>query len=174
MSQIFTGFLFIFLDFSLNLGRSSIELIPDFIGYIMIANGIEAMAAESPLFMKARPLSVFMIFYTGIFWFLNLFGVLVTGGLSVILGILSVVLPLYISNKIVLGVKDMEITYNTPLNGTSLQNAWNILTIFNILSLLSFLIPVLGVLCIIVAIIAAICFLAAFSRSKNLYYELKR
>jgi len=44
MSRIFTGFLFIFLDFNLNLGNSQIGLIPDFIGYIIMLGGLAEMS----------------------------------------------------------------------------------------------------------------------------------
>ena len=42
MSSIFTGMLLVFLDFNINLGRSKIGLLPDFIGYIVMAGGLAA------------------------------------------------------------------------------------------------------------------------------------
>lgn len=174
VNGIFIGFLFIFLDFNLNIAQMHLELIPDFVGYIMVANGVEAMAGESPNFGKAKPFAVFMVFCSGIIWLANLFGGLVTGPLSVLLGIVTVIISLYISNKIVCGVKDVEEKSNTLLNGASLHSAWKLLAVFTILSLLlSLIIPILAILCAVVSLIAAICFLFAFNGSKNLYDGLR-
>jgi hypothetical protein len=175
MTSIFAGFIFIFLDFNLNLDNSTIELIPDFIGYLIMLGGLRVMAGESPAFAKVRPHAVFMAFYTGIVWLLEVFGVTVSlGALSFLLGIASLVISLYISYTIIIGVRDMESRYGTHLNSDSLKTAWNLLTVSTILAyLLLLLVPVLSVLCIIVSLIAAIWFLAAFYRSKTLYCNMR-
>lgn len=174
MSSIFTGFMFIFLDFSINLGNTRIELIPDFIGYLIMLGGLREMAGESPAFTKVRPHAVFMVFYTGIVWLLEVFGITVSlGALSLLLGLVSIIVSLYISYTIILGVRDMEGHYNTHLNSDSLKAAWNLLAIFTVLTFLLLLIPALSILCIIVSLIAAIWFLVAFSRSKTLYYNIR-
>jgi glucan phosphoethanolaminetransferase (alkaline phosphatase superfamily) len=173
MSSIFTGFLFIFLDLNLTFGQARLELIPDFIGYIILLNGLKEMSGESPAFDKVRPFATVMAFYTGIVWLFDLLGSAVSlGPLSFILGIVSLIISFYISYKIVMGVKDMEARYGTDLNGRSLNTAYSVLFITGILSYLLLLLPALAILCIIVSLIAAICFLVAFHRSKNLYYSL--
>ena len=58
MRQIFWGMLFLFLDFNLNLGSSSIGLIPDFAGCIFLIRGLDALAGESVRFVQARPWAV--------------------------------------------------------------------------------------------------------------------
>ncbi len=174
MNNILIGFLLIFLDFNLTLGNSQLGLIPDFIGYIVLRNGLAEMAGESPLFLKAKPYATGMAVYTGILYFMDLLGISASlGALSYLLAIASTVISLYISYDIVMGVKDMEEKYNAPLNGASLHATWTLLAVFNIVVYISLLIPVLAVICIIVTVIVAICFLVAFSKSKNLYYDLK-
>ncbi|SHI18015.1 hypothetical protein SAMN02745823_03082 [Sporobacter termitidis DSM 10068] len=174
MKKIFIGFLLIFLDFSLNLGNSRIGLIPDFIGYIVMINGLLEMAEESPLFIKVKPFATFMAVYTGIVYFIDLVGISASPGfLSIVLGIVSAVISLYISYNIIMGVKDMEEIYNTPLNGSSLKSTWTILAVFNILNFVFLLIPALAIISVIVSFIVAICFLVAFNNSKNLYYNMK-
>lgn len=174
MKKIFIGFLLIFLDFDLNLGNSKIGLIPDFIGYIVMINGLLEMEGESPLFIKVKSFATLMAVYTGILYFMDLVGIsTASGSLSIILGITSTVISLYISWNIIMSVKDMEEKYNASLNGNSLKSTWTILAIFNILNFVFILIPALAILCIVVSFIVAICFLAAFNNSKNLYYELK-
>jgi len=174
MKNIFIGFLLIFLDFSLNLGNSKIGLIPDFIGYIVMINGLVEMAEESLLFMKVKPYAAGMAVYTGILYLLDIIGFSASlGALSYILAITSTIISLYISYSIVIGVKEMEGKYNTLLNGDSLKSTWTILAVFYVVTFVSLLIPTLAIVCIVVSFIAAICFLVAFNNSKNLYYEMK-
>lgn len=174
MKNIFIGFLLIFLDFNLNLGNSQIGLIPDFIGYIVMINGLMEMSGESPLFLKVKPYATGMAVYTGILYLMDLLAISASlGALSVILGIASTIISLYISYNIVMGVKEIEEKYHTLFNGDSLKSSWTLLAVFNFVVYISLLIPALAVICIIVTFIVAICFLVAFSKSKNLYYEMK-
>lgn len=174
MKNIFIGFLLIFLNFDLNIGSSKIGLIPNFIGYMVMINGLLEMAEESPLFIKVKPLATFMAVYTGILYAADLVGISVSlGPLSILFGIVSTVISLYLSYNIVMGVKEVEEKYNTPLNGDSLKSTWTFLAVFNILAFALVLIPALTIICIVVSFIAAICFLVAFNNSKNRYYDMK-
>lgn len=175
MSNIFIGFLLVFLDVTINAGRSTIGLIPDFLGYILMAKGLVEMAEESPLFMKVKPFATFMIVYTGILYFCDLLGISISLGIfSYLLGIVSTVISLYISYNIVMGVRDMEENYNAVLNGDSLKSTWTTLAVFSVITYALILVPVLNIICLIVAFIVAVVFLISFNRAKNLYYELTR
>ena len=168
-----TGFLFIFLDFSLNLGNSKIGLIPDFIGYIIMIKGLEEMAEESNFFIKIKPYVTGMAIYSGFLYFMDLFGASVSLGIMTYLFTLtSIVVSLYISYNIVMGVIEMEGTYHTFLNGNTLKSTWQFLAIFNVLSFVSLLILVAAIFFILATFVVAICFLVAFSNSKNRYYEI--
>lgn len=172
MKNIFIGFVLIFLDFNLNLGNSKIGLLPDFMGYIVMINGLVEMSEKSPMFMDAKPYATGMAVFTAILYLFDVVGFSVSlGEVSYVLAITSTIVSLYISYKIVMGVIDMERIYNAQLNGDSLKSNWTILAVFNILAFVSLLISVLAVVCIIVALIAAICFLVVFNNSKNLYYD---
>lgn len=176
MKGILIGFLLIFLNFNITLNASKIGLIPDFIGYIVMRNGLLEMAAESPLFLKAKPFATFMAFYTGILYLTDLVGFSASLGLlSIILGIVSIIIFLYISYHIVMGVNDMEESYNTSFSGNSLKTTWTILAVCNILSFVfvSIPTPILATICIIVSVIVAIYFLIVFNTSKNLYLDMK-
>ncbi|MGB4660769.1 MAG: hypothetical protein WBI07_16480 [Mobilitalea sp.] len=175
MKNIFIGFILIFLDFSLNLGNSKIGLIPDFIGYIIMIKGLEEMAEESNFFIKIKPFVAGMAIYSGILYFMDLIGASVSlGTLTYLLAFMSIVVSLYISYHIVMGVIEMEGTYQTFLNGNSLKSTWQLLAIFNVLSLVSLLIPVAAIFFILASFVVAVCFLVAFSNSKNRYYEIVR
>ena len=172
MGNLFIGFMLIFLDFNLNLGNSTIGLIPDFIGYIVMIKGLEQMDKESAFFMKIKPYVTGMAFYSTFLYLLDLLGVSISlGVLTYVLAIISTVISLYISYNIVMGVIDMEGKYNTYLNGNSLKSTWTLLAVFNILSFVTLMIPLISLISIIGSFIVAIIFLVAFNNSKNLYYD---
>ena len=173
MGNLFIGFMLIFLDFNLNLGNSTIGLIPDFIGYIVMIKGLEQMDKESAFFMKIKPYVTGMAFYSTFLYLLDLLGVSISlGVLTYVLAIISTVISLYISYNIVMGVIDMEGKYNTYLNGNSLKSTWTLLAVFNVLSFVTLMIPLISLISIIGSFIVAIIFLVAFNNSKNLYYDI--
>lgn len=175
MRNIFSGFILIFLDFNLNLGNSTIGLIPDFIGYFVMIGGLDQMVGESTIFTKVRPFVVGMAVYTGILYFLDLFGISMSlGVLTYVLALTSMAISLYISYNIVMGVIDMEGKYNRPLNGDSLKSTWTLMAVLNVLTFVSLLIPLIAIISIIASLIVAIFFLLAFNNSKNLYYDTDR
>lgn len=107
MRQIFWGMLFLFLDFNLNLGSSSIGLIPDFAGCIFLIRGLDALAGESVRFVQARPWAVATAAYTGITWTLDLLGIHL-GIFSLVLGLGNLALCVYLSWLIVQGILQTE------------------------------------------------------------------
>ena len=175
MKNIFIGFILIFLDLNLNFGNSRIGFLPDFIGYMIMITGLVEMANESSFFMKVKPFATGMAVYTGIIYFMDLFGVTFSLGiLSYVLAFTSTAISLYISYNIVMGVKDMEQKYRTLLNGDSLKQTWTLMAVFNVLSYALLVIPLLAIVSIIVAFLVAIGFLVAFNHSKNMYYGTVR
>lgn len=172
MQNIFTGFLLVFINFDLNFGNMKIGLVPDFLGYIFMIKGLDEMARESLLFSKARPYANFMIYYTGIMYILDFFGLSASYETIVyILSVLSAVISLYISYNIMMGVLDIEKNYNIFLDGHELKNAWVLKAVFSVL--LYFLKNVEGpaVIIIFMSFIAAVYFLVVFYNSKKLYYS---
>lgn len=171
MKNIFIGFILIFLDFNLTSGNAKIGLIPDFLGYIIMINGLVEMADESMMFMKAKPYATGMAVYTGFLYVFDLIGISASlGVLAYFLGFISTIISLYISYNIVMGVMDIERKYNVLLNGTSLKSVWTLLALFNILSFSLLLMPGIAIIFVIVSFIVSVCFLASFNNSKNLYY----
>lgn len=174
MRNIFVGLLFVFLDFNLDLGGARVGLIPDFIGYILIYQGLGEISLLSGWFAKARPFALGMIIYTAVLYAGDLFG---TWGmqqngspLGVILGIISVAVSLYISYCIVMGVKDLEVTQERFLDGERLHSVWKVMAVLSVGIYVLMFVPVLAFLSMIALLVVGIVFLVAFNRSKNLYY----
>lgn len=174
MKNIFLGLILVFLDINITIGNGQIGLIPDFIGYIIMINGLAEMARESNYFSKAKPWAIAMAVYTGIQYFLTLIGFTSSWiALALILGITAAIVSLYISYAIVMGVKEMEGTYGVSLNGDSLKATWMLLAVFSILSFVALIIPALALIFLIASFVVAIIFLFAFNKAKNLYERIK-
>ena len=75
MKKIVFGFLLIFLNFNLNFNRVSINVLPDFVGYYLLLQGMAQMKEENPRFAAPRPFTVGMVVYTAILWVGSVLGV---------------------------------------------------------------------------------------------------
>jgi len=163
--------LLVFLDFNINLGRSKIGLLPDFIGYIVMAGGLAELQSESESFAKVKGFAKGMAVYSGILYLLDLLGFSFSLNIvSYLLGLVSTIISLYISHGVVRGVQDMELARGMELNGASLYSAWKVKAGFILAAYLLIILPPLSIICILVSFIAAIVFLVALNRSKKLYY----
>jgi len=75
ISNIFIGMLLVFLNFSLNIGASKIELLPGFIGYYVMLKGLAQIEAFSGRFKKIMPYVKVMIVYAGICYAIDSSGI---------------------------------------------------------------------------------------------------
>jgi hypothetical protein len=171
VNNIFYGFIFVYLDFSITFGATRVGLIPDFIGFILISIGVAELTAGNDRFSRVRPLAIGMAVYTGILYALDLFGISYSLGiLSFFLGLASMIMSFYISYSIVRGVQDLEMTLGQDLNGGPLNTAWLALVLCAGVTYALSLVPALAVVCLIASIVIAIVFLVMFNKTKNLYY----
>ena len=171
MSNTFIGMLLVFLDINLNIGRITIGLIPDFIGYIIMAKGLEELSHESLYFANVKGFAKGMAVYTGILYCMNLLGLSHYFNIaSYLLGLAATIISLYISNRIAKGVEDMENTHGRELNATSLYSSLKFNAVFTLAAHVLIIIPFLSVICMLVAFVSAIVLLVAFNKSKKLYY----
>lgn len=172
MRNIFIGLLLVFLDFNFDINASRIGLIPDFLGYIYMMRGLEEITGHSNWFSKLRPLAMGMAIYSGILYGMDLLGVSASlGFLSILLGIGSTIISLYISYGIVMGIKEMENAYLWELNAESLFSTWKLLAIFTVLMYIIIFIPFVNLIGLVVGLIINIYFLYSFNNTKNRYYN---
>lgn len=174
MQNIFIGLILIFIDFDLNLGSSSIELIPDFAGYILMLRGVEELMEDSAWFSKIKAFILGMAIYSGIIWIINLLGMKSSMGyLDFILGIMATVIFLYILYSIIMAIKDIEVKYAVFLQADTLISIWKLIVIISVLSYLAFFIPVISIAAIFANLVIYIYFLYSFYKTKHLYYSSK-
>lgn len=172
MQNIFIGMLFVFLNFSLDIGSLRIGLIPTFLGYIYIAKGLLEVTGFSDNFSKVAPYVKGMVVYSGICYAMDLLGISFIIGMPIdfVLGLISTVVSLFISHGIIMGIRDIEIAKVQNLNAGQLYSTWKLLAIVSLAVYLLYIIPVLAVICMIAGFMIAVYYLSIFNKTKNLYY----
>lgn len=173
MSKIFTGLLFILLDFNLQFGGSKLDILPDFIGYLCIAAGASEMAYESAYFNKMKLPGVVMGIYTALLFFIELAG---GSGIPIFpLQIISELIFLYISYCLCQAVLDIESAKKITIGGSELMSRWKVLAVLEIITAFLVILPLLGsltIFMIIADLIVYIIFLIYFKKVKDNYYTL--
>lgn len=169
MNKIFIGLLFIFFDFNFEFGASVIDIIPDFIGYIIIYMGVKELADESQIFKRAQTVAFIMCIYSIAEVWCNLLGFRSVFYFTTIIGMAGY---LYLTYLIADGVMNLEGIYGTDLSGTRLKQAWKYLALFSVLTYLTFISPVLATIFLVISFIVAIVYLVRFNDSKNRYIAL--
>lgn len=171
MKNLFIGFIFVFLNFNLSLGDSSIGLLPSFVGYFFILKGLRELEGRTPYFDKLHSATTAMLTYSAILYIFDLIGI--TAKLSIFVSIfamISVLGSLYISRSIVVGVKELETSMAYYMKGDFLFSKWKLMAFLNIVSILMLIVPIINLICIIASFVANVLFLLAFNQSKNMYY----
>lgn len=181
MKTLFWGFFFVYLNFNLNVNGHSLNLLPDFVGYILLLRGIRELEEESSLFAKARPFAVGMAVYEAILWVGALLGVASGGLVGSLLGVISLAASLYISWVLVQGVREIEAHRAAELHGALLYSRWKLLAVLQAitwlltlmanLANLSALLVLAGVLAI-VGIVVLLLFLLAWHKTAAAYEAL--
>lgn len=72
MNRLFWGLFFVLLDYKVSLGRAVFEILPDFVGYILLMKGMESLAGESRIFNRGRHWAFAMALVTGVLYLADL------------------------------------------------------------------------------------------------------
>ena len=172
MQRIFIGLLFALLNFNLNLGNITIELIPDFLGYYFILQGLRSMRGTSPRFDQCIPFCNGMFIYCLILFLAKLTSLTVNLGLfSYLLGWVATAVSLFVTYCIAQGVKQLEALCVRNLAADELYRTWLVQAIAVIAANLLIFVPILAIVSVIIGIVGAILYLIAFNRSKNFYEQ---
>lgn len=172
MSNLFNGMVLLFLNFNINIGRSSIGLLPDFLGFIFIVNGVKELSNESEFFKKVNPYARNMTYFTLVLYILNFLG-LRFGYTVSILQFIASILGLYVSYLCIKGIIDMEELNGWDLQGKSLYVSWVVLAVLSIItSTIGFLARFGAIILILGNFITIIVYLFHFNQAKRLYLDI--
>ena len=173
MSYIFFGWLLVFLNFTIN----GFDILPDFIGYLLIFAGVNKLVEKSPYFSEARifALVMCMVSFSDL---LHLETVTIESEslfmlLLMTASILMTFIPVYMMYLITRGVADLEWETGVCLGADTLMRIWKInllatlllcaagvlsVTLLNILAGLWLIVAVLTICILVFNIAWAICF----------------
>ena len=172
MDKLFVGLLFVWLDMTVGVGSMKINILPDFLGYIFMVQGLETLMDKSAYFRKARPAAMVMVCYSLVIAITELVGLENSEPLiSWILVLVNAVLGVLLLMWIVQGVRELEARMNVQLEGARLWTLWKVMAVVQVICALLYWIPILSGLLAISLLILGICFLAAFYGSKKRYHE---
>jgi len=137
VKKLFWGFFFVFFNFHLSINQYTLQLLPDFVGYLLLFQGAKELETENRYFKNIQPFTVGMAVYTAILWAGELLGLMGDRGmyhqtLTGILALISTAVALYISWVLVQGVLEMESRRAADLNGGTLYQWWKGLAVLRI------------------------------------------
>ena len=73
MNRLFLGMLLVFLDIPLTVGSATVELLPDFAGYLLMMKGLQKLAMDSSVFQRGETVALVMAVIHGIHWLMDFF-----------------------------------------------------------------------------------------------------
>jgi len=169
MNLIIWGLVCVFLDVNLPIGPVTIDIIPDFIGFILIAAGMQAYISQSENYRKMRPFVWGAAAVSAAVYIANMFGVISLNTLpSVIITIILMVLYLITTYYIYRGVRELEQKQGCVLGADNLRIIWIVMAAAEALTLICYYLPVLILLQMIVSFAANVAFLVQIIRIKKI------
>lgn len=105
MKKIFAGLIFILFNVHVTLGGYMIGLLPDFVGYLLVAAGLKEVWQEEGVFENLVPLALELAVFTGVIYLIRLLPMTRREGLLAVLDVLATLCFLVMVYKIVGGVK---------------------------------------------------------------------
>ncbi len=169
MKNILIGFFLIFLDFSFNFYGVKIGLLPNFIGYYFLGEGIKEFLNKSEHFKKVSKLIMPLLLFSLLLYCLDLFTITAAMGyFSYLFAVISIGMAFYVSYHVICGIREMG------MDTAKLKNLWKAMLCANAVWFVLSFIPVLAVLGGIAAIFAAVLFLLEFNSIKKSYENSKK
>lgn len=173
MKKTLIGLLFIFFDFSLAYEGLDVGLLPDFIGYALLALGMRDLLKrwDSSSLRLASILSIMAVAVTAIQYLFELMA-LNLGIITVLWSALCLALFLGITFLLAQGVREVEGLSAMDLGGGRLRQSWLLMAA---VQLLAFVLPlilsgeILDLVLLGAALICNVLFLLVFCRSQQLY-----
>ena len=160
MAKIFAGFLFVFLNFNLNFNNGasgSLNLLPDFVGFILLYLGTQA-----------KPWLLGLAVYSGIVWVMNLMGR--TGSwLAVVLSLVAAVATYYATWLVIKGFDDIEKKNSVGIAADECMRIWKICAILNIVAMAFSWVPVINILLVLGMVVVTIMLLVSINKTRKLY-----
>ncbi|MBR2481529.1 MAG: hypothetical protein IKB58_01580 [Oscillospiraceae bacterium] len=164
MDRIFYGLIFVLLSVQFN----TVDLLPDWLGYLLMYPGLGQLASESRHFAALRPLCLVMNVYTLL---LNCAGF--SESSMVMLGMVSVAVKLYMLRRLVQGMEELQAGCTTAnLEIDTLRSRWTLVVTAEAVVCAAVLLGMNGLITGLIglaSIIISVLFLMVFHRARLAY-----
>jgi|GEM_PF-5530724 len=166
MNKILIGLVFLVVNLTVN----SIDLIPDWLGFILIMLGAREMMRESENFARLKPFAMAAALFALVIFVAGL-----VGGTISILPMLCWPLSVYVYLLIVRGVRDLETKYSADMHSADMMKYMNFGVVGSIV--LTVLVAAnVGVLALIVGIVTVVfmgLYIYNFYLAKQVYESIQ-
>ncbi len=170
------GLIFVFFYINVPIGDYVVDILPDAVGYILIAINLVKLKASSYSFSKAFPVCLILAVYS---LAARLFQP--TGMLGVLVSLVELLMQLYLLRMLVSGVEELEYRVGAHLNSTVLDmwRKWLAvsLVVSYVFALMELFISWLASLAYIVVVawaVLCVLFITVFFRTSHRYHLLLR
>lgn len=165
MINLFIGYIFIFFHIKIN----GIDLLADFIGYILIYRGLCSLSDEAEAFRKAKPWTLAMVIVEIIRFADNFIGILPSSTGLIILNSITMIVSLYIIYLIYRGIYETEQKNGVELNSGKILTVWKFQAVFTIAGVALAWIVLLASLSALAGMITNIVFLVYLYKASKIY-----
>lgn len=165
MAYIFWGFIFEYININITLDTCSLDLMPDFVGIILMIIGLKKLANENEGFNQLKVFSYLMFAYSVFIYVLDL-----SGYENYFIGILSAILYFLFNYSVVKSISEIEQRYGQDYGTKELIFRLEIGIAVELLALVLIVVmPAIGLILLIATFAIAIAILVSAYRMKCKY-----
>lgn len=171
MNEIFAGLILLFVNFNVNFGRASINLLPGFVGAYLLWKGTQSLASESGGMRDLESALKITIGVQALLWIGNAFGFLSSNSVFAwLLELVAICLNLYITYQLAGGVEELEWTRSVDMRSGILKKCWMALCACQILAWLFRERNMLHWVSVIAGLIGLVAYLLYFNDARKAYF----
>lgn len=165
MGFLFFGFFFLFLDFPIVISGKSIDLLPTFLGCVLLLLGLWRIGNGEPRLLRMRLGAIALGALDLCLTVLSLCSVSMGAILATALDLGGLALSLYLAYETAEQVKAWEKRASRPLGGRDLSSAWFLLLFGSLLSILGAFVESIALLCVVLQLLSVIWYQMALYRA---------
>jgi len=180
MNRIYIGLIIACVYLNVGFYGGNIDIIPSFIGYVLIISGLFSLTKKSKNFSKAIPYAIILAIYFASFFVIDLMAIMGIATISIntiVMYIASVVgfaLFVLLLRFTIKGIEDIEINEGCKLGASQLYNRFWMFTGSIIALIFLSKVSYLKFIVFIIVIIFLTMFMVSFNRTRIMYNQHKK
>lgn len=175
MNRLFWGFFFCLLDVKFTVGRATFELLPDFIGYLLVMKGMEELAGENKFFDRGRHGAFGMVIVSLVLYGADLMDPDTNARVGLwVLELAALIGQLVILRAAISGIGCIASDYKLDLRCERLWSMWLVLAVLDPICHLLSWVPLVGSVCKAASLVTGACFLLALFDTRKRFCAFDR